>query len=167
MREISEERVDQFVALGQRAALIYCKKAEKLAGISYHGLNRFRKPRELPEITQENVVKWVISVRHTLNTRHRKLHTHASAYGKKNEIRYNPIYLASLPDAEFERRILDLILHEMGHLFTWHFLGTMFHDYDWQIIGCTVGYAPVGSTSERNRDHYIRAVAHAQEISDD
>jgi hypothetical protein len=56
---------------------------------------------------------------------------------------------------------IDLILHEMGHLFEYYFFRSRGHGYRWRAIGTIVGYAQVGSTSDERRMQYSAHAAHS------
>jgi hypothetical protein len=76
----------------------------------------------------------------------------ALALCTEQRVRYSAAYLeqkARDPDC-----LLDTVLHELGHLFTWWFFGTAGHDADWQKLGMLVGYVPVGTTTDARRKRY-------------
>lgn len=132
------------------------------------GLDRLRKivnNGKTVEVTQESLTQWMSKIVHDTNGRHRKLNRHATAYYRKQVIRYNPLWLESISPESWDKRILDLVLHEMGHLFCYHFLGTVGHEWTWCEVGRIVGYAEVGSSSDDRRMRYTSFAAHADSVA--
>jgi predicted SprT family Zn-dependent metalloprotease len=111
-------------------------------------------------VTQAEVMKWLLAVSHEWKVvQPGGIGHHATAYYQRQSIRYNQKYLLQLEQRSVEEQhtmLLDLVLHELGHLFTYYFNGTTGHDYTWQQVGLTVGYAWVGCTTDRRRMAYIR-----------
>lgn len=109
------------------------------------------------EITAESVAEWLRGVTHQPHSQHRRTNVHAYASYKRQLIVYNPMYLQSVDSLTWEDRIFDLVLHELGHLFTYWFYGRVGHDDSWRAVGRTVGYVPIGSTREKKRYTLMRA----------
>ncbi len=101
---------------------------------------------------------WLSNVKHVLAGRHRKMRRYATAYYSKQQIIYNPLYLEKVGD---EKDFLDTVLHELGHLFTYHFFKEIGHQKEWQRVGSIVGYAEVGCTSDQRRQRMPSYSAHS------
>lgn len=112
------------------------------------------------EVTPASLLAWMGSIEHKWGRYKRSLSgTYATASRTVPIISYNP-HACELMDDEL---LLDLVLHEMGHLFCNHFITPdphvqdCGHDYRWQNVGAVVGYAWVGCTSDTRRRDYIKA----------
>lgn len=134
------------------AEAIYLGKADELA--RFH--RTYWKPGIAQPVDRQSIDGWLQRVVHTVSRRHRKLRTYATAYYVRQEVVYNHLYIASAQYPE----LLDTVLHELGHLFTYHFFRKMGHDFHWRNVGHLVGYAPVGATSMERRKRYIAFAAH-------
>jgi hypothetical protein len=137
--EIVDARLEAILA---KCVVIYVTKHKELAGL------RTKTP-----VTPESLMAWAQNIGHMESPR--MTNSHALAYYQQQEIRYNPTYVASASDDMLE----DLVLHEMGHLFTWYFQQTIGHNRDWQRVGYIVGYVPVGCTTNENREFWSPAFA--------
>lgn len=135
---------DRFKRVLGDAQQTFLRNADRLATLFAR-----RPAHKGREINGASILVWLAGVTHQAGNSTR---AHAYAHGRDQSIRYNPRTVAHTSDDDLE----DLILHELGHLFTSHFLGHMGHDADWQNIGFVVGYAPVGCTSNARRAAYRR-----------
>lgn len=105
---------------------------------------------------------WIKGITHVPTGRHRRLRVYATAYYKRQQIVYSPLFLEHTKGNP--KLLLDLVLHEMGHLFTHHFFDLRGHDWSWCSVGGVVGYAPVGGTSDDQRARYSSFAAHANTV---
>lgn len=106
------------------------------------------------EVTPMNLLEWLGGISHSWGKHRGDGCTYAYAQGKKQRVVYNP-HFCQRADKEL---LLDLVLHEIGHLFcSWYIDDEAWHDYRWQNVGAIVGYAWVGSTGDERRRLYIAA----------
>jgi hypothetical protein len=149
MIEQQRASLDELVA---EASAIYLTEWEGLAQL----VQRVTEGKHFgpSEVTPANLLEWLGQIRHDWG-RHRSAGcNHAYADGRKQRIVYNPHH-CMMSDREMN---LDLVLHEMGHLFcSWYIDHDSGHDYRWQNVGAIVGYAWVGSTGDERRRLYIAA----------
>lgn len=101
--------------------------------------------KEIPSDT--DVFHWLMSVQVVENPR-MGAGTNGIAYYYRNLITINPRNAARMSDP----RLLDLVLHEFGHLFTHRFNKTTGHDGYWRMVGFVVGYVPIGCTSASRKE---------------
>jgi len=113
--------------------------------------------------TPETVVEWLRGVEHIVSqtyTGKRKRYVNGSALVEDRTVLYNPRFLEVAEDFE----LLDVVLHEIGHLFVWDFVRDArgkrcaHHGSEWRLLGWIVGYAPQGSKSREGRRRLIRDV---------
>lgn len=110
------------------------------------------------EVTPASLLAWMGKIEHKWGRFRRNSGTNATASRTSPIISYNP-HTCEWMDDEL---LLDLVLHEMGHLFCNHFITPdprtrdCAHDYRWQNVGATVGYAWVGCTYDHRRKSYIK-----------
>ena len=141
------EKLDKAV---REAESIYLHRVIQLAKLQH--------PNHPRPITFPSVRAWLESVLHNPNGKHRRPdRNYATAYYTRQEIIYNPKWVEQAD----ELALLDIVLHELGHLFAFHFLGSRGHDHKWKSVGHIVGYAPVGSSSLENRKRHRSYAAHA------
>jgi len=141
-----------------KAEQIYISKSAELCVLQRKILNQPPGTLlRLPEPTPTGIAYWLAHITHNPNGRHRKRRNYAMAYYRKQKIIYNPLNLADM-DSDF---LLDLVLHELGHLFTYRFLNMTGHGDAWKAVGEVVGYATVGSTSSKRRRQYPTFAAHS------
>lgn len=108
---------------------------------------------------------WLKGVTHIPQGRHKRIRVHATAYYRAQKIVYNPIYMKYCEERGiWDKMMLDLVLHELGHLFTHHFCNQRGHGWCWVECGEIVGYATVGSTGDATRVQYATFAAHAETI---
>lgn len=92
---------------------------------------------------------FLASVTHNPHGRHRKKRVYATARAHNRSIVYNPLWWK---DENFSHAFqVDLVLHEIGHIFNRIFLDGRGHDAKWKRIGDIVGYTPIGGTTQKRR----------------
>lgn len=138
---------DRLQAKISAAQQTYLRNAGRLAKMA--ALEGWRDAPELGD-----VFEWLMGVTIELSPTMGRTGRGADGYanGPRQRIRLNPTVVATTSDEDLE----DLILHELGHLFTWRFKGTIKHNREWQLVGFVVGYVPVGSTNEQRRKSYAK-----------
>jgi hypothetical protein len=143
-----------------KAEAIFLAKVTELAGLQNAEV---RNSQPVPPITPETVRMWLSKITHVHGNHQMKSRNHATAWYLKQHITYNPHNLnLQLNNGTIgQNRLLDLILHEMGHLFEYYFFRSRGHGYRWRAIGTIVGYAQVGSTSDERRMQYSAHAAHS------
>jgi hypothetical protein len=134
----------------------FLSNVEALADLRRRADGRGRMILPQRDVTRDAVRAWLDRVTHNVHGQHRKTNIHATAHYRQQKITYNPIYGSRLGD-DWEVVMLDLVLHELGHLFTYWFLGTVGHEWSWKSVGHIVGYVPIGSTRNDKRG---RLMAH-------
>lgn len=117
-----------------------------------------QKEKELSSLcgNSVDVRAWLHGVRYVRNGRYKKTHTYATAWVHKQEIRFNPLWLDSVA-YDF---LVDMALHELGHLFAYKFCKDRGHGSYWKAIGSIVGYAQVGGTDPNKRRRYVCFAKH-------
>jgi predicted SprT family Zn-dependent metalloprotease len=90
------------------------------------------------KVSKESIKEWLSKVVHIPNGSYRKVNICARAYYSRQQIRYNQHYRKIATDDD----LLDTVLHELGHLFTWNFFQDAGHSKLWKATGLIVGYAP-------------------------
>lgn len=125
----------------REAESIFNHRVVKLAKLQY--------PNHPLPITFPSVKQFLSDVTHDPYGRHRKVQVYASARYRDMRVRYNPLWLG---DEEYDYRFtVDLILHELGHLFTHRFLDHRGHGHPWKRVGQIVGYCTIGATHPLKR----------------
>lgn len=119
-----------------------------------------RGRRQVRSVAKDTIRVWLMNIKHNPNGQHRRKHNYALAYSNRQQITYNPLVTREQPYDD----MLDMVLHEMGHLFTYWFFGTNGHDHDWRSVGTIVGYAQVGATSIHKRRRYHAFAAQAANV---
>jgi hypothetical protein len=145
-----------------KAEAIYLSKVEELAQHQkFRTPTRYLTEATVPYVTEDSLRAWLADIKHNPHGRHKKLRCYATAHYVKQLVVYNPLFL----EQQSEKDILDTILHELGHLFTWHFMRARGHGYEWRHVGTIVGYAEVGSTTDTRRKRYRSYAAHANSVA--
>lgn len=139
------------------AEAIYKAKAPQLAAFQLQ-LPQMGRLGAHTQINELSIHQWLSKVTHQLAGRHRKMRRYATAYYQKQTIVYNPLYLVKIEES---KDFLDTVLHELGHLFTYHFFKEIGHQFQWQRVGSIVGYAEVGCTSDARRQRMASYAAHS------
>jgi len=145
---MDETAAQRFVPLLCQAETIFMQKAERLQKIqTAKGIQAYRTLSKYPYPDKQNLREWLAGLEHALDGKHRKIRLHATAYVQRGKIIYNPHHL----EKTCESQLLDLILHELGHMWTWKFVGTCKHNKEWKAVGRAVGFTPIGATSDKRR----------------
>lgn len=114
-------------------------------GVRKHGLHL----RSLDDV--DAIYEWINAISWKAERRDKKDNEsshYATAYYSSQRIVFWGKTIATNKSDSF---LYDMILHEMGHLFTGHFLGTFGHDNHWRAVGRIVGYVQVGGTYDGRR----------------
>lgn len=133
----------------------FVAQAQAIYLTEWEGLRPWARTRE---VTPASLLDWMGQVRHEWGNYRGFTSAAATASRKALHISYNPHACNSMED----ELLLDLVLHEMGHLFcNWFITGgaerDCGHDWRWQNVGAIVGYAWVSCTTDVRRRAYIKA----------
>lgn len=138
------------------AESIFTTKAGALAALQQTMFREGCESGALPLVNAGSIRTWLSKITHNPSGRHRRMRRYATAYYYKQLVIYNPLYLERTTVTD----LLDTVLHELGHLFTYHFFHDHGHGASWQAVGAIVGYAEVGCTGIEKRRQYASYAAH-------
>lgn len=94
--------------------------------------------------TEVDIFTWLIEVPIEKGKHRASSNNHGYAHLRTQRVTINPYFVARSTDEE----VLDMVLHELGHLFAWKFAREDGHGPVWQSLGFVVGYVPVGCTRD-------------------
>lgn len=101
------------------------------------------------------LTKYYADVRFRWTAAGHRSSNNAWAYPSKREVAFNPFaiaeYLDHLTEEQFDARVTDLILHELGHLFAWRFMKARGHGKVWRAWGRAMMYVPIGCTHQKKK----------------